>query len=366
MSSVAQPGVVHLGLDVHKNSISVGVLHPEDAECRHVHRITNDEPSVRRLLAVFDNPARLRTCYEAGPTGYELARLLHARGVACDVVAPSLIPRAPGDRVKTDRRDCRRLARLHRAGELTPIRVPSAAEEAVRDLCRARADLVEDLSRVRHQLNAFLLRHGRVWRDGNAWTLRHEQWLAGQRFDDRAAQLAFSHYRAVLEVRDAQLAAITGDLAAFFDAGPFVEQVHRLAAYRGLTRLGALTLASEVVDWRRFPAAPPFMAFTGLVPSEYSSGESTRRGRITKTGNAHLRTQLIESAWSYQHRPSLGAPLRGRQDGVSPDTVARSWRAQQRLCARYRRLTAARKPPGVAITAVARELAGFLWAEMTA
>jgi transposase len=365
MTSVAEDGLVYLGLDVHKDTISVGVLLPAE-ESPVVEKIFHDESSVRRLIGRFADPAGLRTCYEAGPTGYELYRLLRSIGVACEVVAPSLIPRAPGDRVKTDRRDCRRLARLHRAGQLVSIRVPSPVEEAVRDLCRGRADLAADVTRIQNQISALLLRHGHIWRGGDRWTIRHRDWLGGLRMDQPAGQLTFDHYRAVLASREAQLAAIDADLAGYYQRQPFADPVRRLAAYRGVAQLGALTLACEVCDWRRFPRAATFMGFTGLVPSEYSSGGSTRRGRITKTGNEHLRTQLVESAWSYQHHASLGATLRRRQQQIGADTAARSWAAQQRLCARFRHLQATHHQPGVVVTAVARELAGFLWAEMTA
>ncbi|HEY1335624.1 MAG TPA: transposase, partial [Myxococcaceae bacterium] len=185
MPRVSHRGVTHLGLDVHRDSISVAILGPND-EGPDVERIFHDEPSVRRLISRFPNPKELRVCYEAGPTGYDLHRLLASMGIRCDVIAPSLIPKAPGDRVKTDKRDCRRLARLHRAGELVAIRVPSTEEEAIRDLCRARQDMVEDRTRARHRLSKFLLRHGRVFRDASAWSLAHERWLLAQRFEDRA------------------------------------------------------------------------------------------------------------------------------------------------------------------------------------
>jgi transposase len=365
MSSMTQAdGLVHLGLDVAKNMIVVGVLLPGQ-ETPAVDRIFHDEASVRRLIGRFVDRSRLRTCYEAGPTGFGLHRLLTSMGVACDVVAPSLIPRAAGDRVKTDKRDARRLARLHRAGELVAIRVPSPAEEAVRDLCRARAALADDRRRARQRLDKFLLRHGRVYRGGAAWTVRHERWLAAQRFDDAALRATYGHYRAVLSVRDAEVIAAEADLAPWVDRAPFAVATHRLAAYRGIAYLGGLTLASEVFDWRRFGSAPQFMGFTGLVPSEYSTGETVRRGHITKAGNTHVRTQLIESAWAYQHGPTLGPALRARQAHVDPDTIARSWAAQQRLCGRFRRLTARKTDKKIVVTAVARELAGFCWAEMT-
>ena len=365
MTSVAlSAGPIHLGLDTSKNAILVGILRPDEVS-PDTEKVFNDEPSVRRLIDRFADRGQLRVCYEAGPTGFGLYRLLRSMGVACDVVAPSLVPRSPGDRVKTDRRDCRRLARLHRAGELTTIRVPTEAEEAVRDLCRARADVVADRTRIRHRLSKFLLRHDRIWRGGQAWTVNHEQWLLGQRFDQAALRTTYTHYRAMLTARDAELAAVEADLAYWYTHGPFTDAVARLAAYRGVAQLGALSIAAEVGDWRRFATARAFMGFTGLVPSEYSSGESVHRGHLTKAGNAHLRTQLIESAWAYQHRPTIGVRLRARQHGAPPATIARSWAAQQRLCARFRRLDARKTSRTVVTAAVARELAGFLWAEMT-
>jgi transposase len=364
MSSVERShGFIHLGLDVHKDSISAGILRARD-ETADVVKIGSDPDAVAHLLERFPDPGRVRACYEAGPTGYELHRLLTRHGVHCEVIAPALIPRAPGDKVKTDRRDCRRLARLFRAGELTAIRVPSPREEAVRDLCRARADLLDDLLRARRRLLSFLLRHGRIYRAGTAWTGVHEKWLAAQRFDEPALTATYGHYRAVVAARQADLDAIEAELRHAGTQAPFAEPVRRLAGYRGVAQLGALTLAAEVCDWRRFPTAGAFMAFTGLVPSEYSSGNTARRGHITKTGNAHLRTQLIESAWAYQHRPIINTVLRARQVDLPAETLARSWTAQLRLCRRFRALAARKNIKGVVVTAIARELAGFLWAEM--
>jgi transposase len=365
MSSVSRSaGRIYLGLDVHKDSISAGILRPHE-ESPDVVKLLSDDDAVRHFVDRFDDRRRLRACYEAGPTGYELHRLLTHLGVRCQVVAPSLIPRAPGEKVKTDRRDCRRLARLHRAGELVAIRVPTPREEGVRDLSRARADLLDDVQRAQRRLGSFLLRHGRVYREGGPWTGAHERWLSAQHFDEPALSATYAHYRAVVTARQADLAAIDAELARCATQEPFVDPVRRLAAYRGIATQGALTIAVEVCDWRRFPTAGAFMAFTGLVPSEYSSGASTRRGHITRTGNAHLRTQLVESAWAYQHRPIIGAALRGRQDGVPADTLTRSWAAQQRLCRRFRALAARKNSKGVVVAAIARELAGFVWAEMT-
>ena len=360
----ADHGVIHLGLDVHKNTISAGILEA-GAETAVVDKISSDEDAVRRLVARFDDPGRVRACYEAGPTGYELARLLGSLGVRCEVIAPSLIPTAPGDRVKTDKRDARRLARLHRAGELVAIRVPTVAEEAVRDLCRARADMVIDQTRARHRLGKFLLRHGRVWRGGDNWTGKHRSWIAAQRFDDPALTATFGHYRATLDAREAAVTAIEADLARWYVQAPFADPVARLAAYRGITHLGALTLASEVCDWRRFPTAGAFMGFCGLVPSEYSSGDRVRRGHITHAGNLHLRTQLVESAWAYKSHPAAGVEITRRHQGLPAEVIARAWKAQLRLCGRFRRLDARKTSRNVVVTAIARELAGFVWAEMT-
>jgi transposase len=357
-------GVSVLAMDVHKNSISFGVLEP-GVESPVIDRISTDDESVRWLINRFVDPARVWACYEAGPTGYELARTLQRAGMRCDVIAPSLIPMAPGQRVKTDKRDARRLARLFRAGELTGVRMPTVTEEAVRDLCRARADMVIDRTRARHRLGMFLLRHGRVWRGGDNWTLKHEAWIRAQCFDERALTETFNHYRATLSARDAAITAIEADLFPWATRDPFTDPVSRLAAYRGTTVLGGLTLASEVGDWRRFPTAGRFMAFTGLVPSEHSSGEHQRRGGITHTGNGHLRAQLVEAAWAYRARPNIGAGLAKRHVGVHPDTIARSWVAQQRLTTKFRRLDARKHNRKVVVTAIARELAGFFWAELT-
>ncbi len=339
---------------------------PPNRDHAEVDKIFHDEQSVRRLISRFRNPARVWACYEAGPTGYELYRLLVSLGVRCEVVAPSLVPKGKGDRVKTDKRDARRLAGLHRAGQLTAIGVPSPEEEAVRDLCRIRGDMVNALTRARNRLTKFLLRHGRVWRGGSNWTLLHQRWLAAQHFEHPALAATFAHYRSTVQLRDASLEAVEADLGRWCEQPPFGDAVRRLAAYRGVTAMGGLCLAAEVFDWHRFASARQFMSFTGLVPDEHSSGASEHRGHITKAGNANLRAQLIESAWAYQHRPAVGAGIRARQEGLPPEVVARAWAAQVRLSSRFRCLAARKNVRSVVAGAVARELAGFLWAEMTA
>ena len=361
----SQRGLVYLGLDVAKDSIAVGILRPDEVE-PDTEKIFHDEASIRRLIGRFDDVRHLRACYEAGPTGYELHRLLVSIGVATDVVAPSLIPRVPGDHVKTDRRDCWRLARLHRAGELTPIRVPTPAEEGVRDLCRARQVAVEERRRARQRLSSFLLRHNEVFRDGTTRTMRHESWIATRHFEDTAVTAAFSFYRSSVTTQDATLEAITAELTPYFDAPLFAGPVHRLGAYRGIDHLGALTIVCEVCDFRRFGHPGSFMGFSGLVPSEYSSGASVSRGHITHAGNVHVRTQLVESAWAYSHGPSAGISLKARQGGLDKETIDRAWHAQLRLCGRFRRLGARKDSRNTVVTAIARELAGFVYAEMTA
>ena len=249
-TSLPHRGVVHLGLDVSKDWIAVGVLRP-DEQVPDTEKVFHDEESVRRLIHRVGPPALLRACYEAGPTGYELHRLLTSLGVACDVIAPSMIPRKPGDKVKTDKRDCRRLARLHRAGELTAVRVPTLAEEGVRDVCRARQVAVEDLSRARHRLGSFLLRHSVVWRGGSNWSLRHRQWVANRTFTDPAVRSAFSFYLAEVTTREASLDAMDAELAGWCHNELFADAVARLGAYRGIDTLGG------VDDRRRGVRLPP-------------------------------------------------------------------------------------------------------------
>ncbi len=355
--------LIHLGMDTSMNEIVAGVLRPGE-EMPVVSRIPNDKESIRRLIGRFPDRRLLSACYEAGPGGYELHRLLTSMGVACDVVAPSLVPKGASDKVKTDRRDAVRLTLMHRAGLLTAIRVPSPAEEAVRDLVRARGDLLDDRKRMQQRLNAVLLRHGQAWR-GAKWTYAHRVWVDRQVFDEPALAEAFALYRGGLDAREAELRAAEARLAAWAGRDPLAGPVARLGAYRGIAQLTGLTLAAEVVDWRRFASAGAFMGFAGLTPTEYSSGSRTRRGHITKAGPEGMRTALIEAAWAYRYRPAIGAALRRRQAGQTPDTLARSWKAQQRLHAKYKKMTARGKPAGVAVVAVARELAGFVWAEMT-
>ncbi|HSM33245.1 MAG TPA: IS110 family transposase [Anaerolineae bacterium] len=357
---MSQHTTTYVGLDVSKASISVALLRPDgrlDEES-----IPNTPEALRRLVRRWPEPTTVRACYEAGPTGYDLHRQLTALGIETTVIAPSLTPRRPGDRIKTDRRDARKLAGLFRADELTAVRVPTPTEEAVRDLLRARQDEREDILRARHRLSKFLLRHGRVYTDGSAWTGRHTAWLTRQHFEEPAAQRTLEHYRAELDMRLAALKLLDAELLAIAHHPPFAPTVARLCTLRGIAELSALTIAVEVGDFTRFGSASAFMAFVGLVPSERSSGERRSQGPITKAGNAHVRRVLVEAAWHARRRPNVGPALAKRLAGQPPEVLAIATTAQRRLHDRYWRLVERRKPSNVAVVAVARELSGFCWA----
>lgn len=356
--------LTYLGLDVHKETIAVSLLGAEDAAPSH--RVIDNTPEALRKTIAKAGPAdSLRACYEAGCTGYDTYRLLRSWGVACDVVAPSLIPRRPGDRVKTDRIDARNLALLHRARQLTAIRVPSREEEALRDLVRVREDIKDDRRRAQQRIKSFLLRQGRRFPGPSlGWSARFEAWVRTQRFADPAAQLAFDHYLAARTACASQLDAIDAQISDAADRPPLADDVARLRCLRGIGTLSAATIATEVCDFRRFATAASFMAFTGLVPSEHSSGSKDRRGSITKSGNRHVRRVLVEAAWSCRHRPHIGRPLAARQQGQPPEVVAYCLKAQHRLHRQFWRIEA-NHHKNVAAVAVARELAGFVWGLMT-
>jgi transposase len=356
--------LTHIGLDVHKETIAVATLRPGTVDCDE-RVIPNTPEAIRKLLGRQPDPSVIQTCYEAGPTGYDTHRLITSLGIACDVIAPSLIPKRTGVRVKTDRIDAMNLARLHRAGELTTVRVPTPAEEAVRDLIRVREDLKCDRRVARQRMKSFLLRHGKRYAKPRAdWSYRFGLWLTTQKFDEAATQLAFDHLIAACSVRDSQLAAIDRQIQEAALAPPLAEPIARLRAFRGIDTLSAATLVAEVCDFHRFPTAASFMAFTGLVPSEHSSGATTRYGSITKTGNPHIRRVLVEASWSYRYRPAVRGGLAKRQENQPPQVVAYSWEAQCRLNAVYNKI-AYKKHRNKAVCAVARELAGFIWGAMT-
>jgi transposase len=331
-----------------------------------LQQLTSDVPTILRFVERLRHDRMVQCCYEAGPCGFDLQRALAAHRMPCDVIAPALIPRRPGDRVKTDRRDAGQLAVLYRAGALTAIHIPTELEEAVRDLLRCREDIRADLLRARHRLSHFLLRHGRRFTaTKRAWTKRHAEWLQAQRWPLPALAHTQRAYVRAVDEGVARLQAIDLELREFLTVDPLRDRVERLRCFRGIDDLTALTIAAELGDARRFPSAPSVMAFMGLIPTEYSSGTRTVRGAITKTGNAHLRRVLVESAWHYRHHPFLGDALRHRQRGAPTPVIDHAWLAQRRLHRRYRRLAARGKPKQLIVTAVARELTGFLWAALT-
>ena len=366
VSSTAPAGVrLWVALDVHKHSIVAATLPPSGGK-PEVQRIDNCERAIRRLIDRRGGREGLAVAYEAGPCGYELLRLLGRLGVACDVIAPSLVPVRAGDRVKTDRRDAKKLVRLYRAGELSFVAPPSPEQEGLRDLVRCADDLRCARTAARHRVGKQLLRYGRIFREGKrSWTKQHLVWVRRQRLDDDNAQRALEHMLAHLDGLDAQLAAIEHELSAIATREPWSDPVRWLTSFRGIGVRTALGLLAEIGDFRRFGSARELMSFLGLTVSEYSSGDRQHRGHLTKTGNRHARRLLIEAAWHYRHPPRRPTRTAAPAEHVPPAVTARAWQAQIRLHHRHRHLTSHGKRSTVATAAVARELAGFLWAAMT-
>ena len=354
-----------LGLDVHAETIAVAIAEP-DGEVRSLGIIPNREESVRKLIKKLGPPEQMQACYEAGPTGYVLYWQLTGLGVKCEVVAPTLVPVKAGDRVKTDRRDAKKLARSYRADDLTAVWVPDEAHEALRDLVRAREAAKQDQLRARHRLSKFLLRHGRRPAAGvKPWTLKYMDWVRQQVQFEQPAQdftrLDYLHEVEHANDRVQRLEAAIGE-AVKLAPSQMREVIQALQAMRGIAEISAVTIVSELGQISRFDGARQLMGYSGAVASEDSSGERVRRGAITKTGNAHLRRVVIEAAWAYRHPPAIGATLHKRQQGVSEQVKEIAWKAQHRLHKRYRSLAAAGKNQQKIVTAVGRELLGFIWA----
>jgi transposase len=351
-----------VGLDVHKDTIAVAVAEAGRQSARVVATVPNEWKALSKVLERLGPRASVSCCYEAGPTGYGLARSLIAAGWACDVIAPSLVPKRSGRRIKTDRRDAMMLAQNHRAGELVAIAIPDEPTEAIRDLERAREDAKRSERVVRHQLSKFLLRHGRHYPGKTSWNDRHRAWIAQQTFAQPAQQYVLTEGLAAVEsatLRVDQLTLRLRELAKDWSGAPLVKA---LQALRGVEFVTAVTLVAEVGDFARFAKASDFMSYVGLVPSEQTSGDHRRQGPITRTGNSHVRHVLVESAWHYRREPRISKALRERSVGVSPQVCAIAWKAQKRLHGRLRRLIDRGKNPCEAVTAAARELAGFVWA----
>ncbi len=354
-----------LGLDVHADTIAIAVAEPE-GEVRSLGIIPNREESVRKLVKKLGPAEHLQACYEAGPTGYVLYWQLTSMGVKCEVVAPTLVPVKPGDRVKTDRRDARKLAQSYRAGDLTAVWVPDAAHEALRDLVRAREAAKQDQLRARHRLSKFLLRHGRRASAGiKPWTLKYMQWIRQQvQFEQPAQEYTRLDYLHEVEHANERIGRLEEAIreAVKLAPRPMQEVMHALQGLRGIAQISAVTIVSELGQISRFDRARQLMGYSGAVASEDSSGKRVQRGPITKTGNAHLRRVVMEAAWSYRHRPAIGAALRKRQEGLSQEVKEIAWKAQHRLHKRYCSLVGAGKDKRKVVTAVGRELLGFIWA----
>ena len=355
---------VCVGLDTHKATIAVAVAEPGRlGEVRFQGEIANRPDTVRRLIEqLHAKHGQLRVCYEAGPCGYGLHRQITALGHDCTVVAPSLVPVRAGNRVKTNRRDAVTLARLHRAGELTAIWIPDPTHEAMRDLVRARTAAMETVRRARQQLQGFLLRHGRVFTGRKTWSPAHRRWLAGLRFAHPAQQIVLQEQIDAIDEAERRRDRLGEQIRALVSDWSMAPVVAALQAMRGVAFLSAVVLVAEVGDFRRFVNPRQLMAWLGLVPSEHSSGSKVERGGITKAGNGRARRVLIEGARSYRSPARVTSLIQARLDDAPEGVRAIAWKAQVRLCARFRRLVAAGKNVNVVITAVAREMAAFAWA----
>ena len=355
---------VYVGLDVHKETIAVAVAHAGRGEPEYHGEVLHTPQGIAKLLKKMSPAGEvLDVCYEAGPCGYGLYRDLVGRGHRCTVVAPALIPRKAGVRLKTDRRDAVRLARLHRAGELTAVWVPDEAQEAIRDLSRAREDMKAIELTARQRLGAFLLRHGQVYRDGaNHWTQRHWRWLEAVRMPSAVQQLVLQEYVEAVKAAQRRVAGLEEQLRQVVADWSWRPVVEGLMALRGVSLIAAVTIVAELGDLSRFDSPRELMGYLGLIPSEHSSGGSRRQGGITRTGNGHVRRVLVEAAWNYRFpaRKTRGIEQRAERTSLAVQAIA--WAAQKRLCGRYQALLQAGKPKPQVTTAVARELAGFLWA----
>lgn len=355
-----------IGLDVHADTIAASIAEP-DGEVRPLGIIPNRLESVRKIVAKLGPVKQLKACYEAGPTGYVLYWQLTALGVPCQVVAPSLVPVKAGDQVKTDRRDAAKLARSYRAGDLTPVWVPDAAHEALRDLVRAREDAKQDQHRARHRLSKFLLRHGRRPPEDvkKSWTQKYLTWIKEQiHFDQPALETTLLDYVHEVDHMAERIERLEKAIDVAIEKAPAEMRavIEALQALRGVAKITAVSIVAEVGSLSRFEKPRQLMGYSGLVSREFSSGNRIRRGGITKTGNAHLRRVLVEAAWAYQHRPWVGGALLKRQQGLDPAIKEIAWKAQWRLHTRYKKLSARGKNKNQIVTAIGRELLGFIWA----
>jgi transposase len=355
--------IKYIGLDVHKKTIAVSVADSGGGEARYLGGIANTPESIEKLIKQLKKgEGTLSFCYEAGPCGYEIHRQLTDLGWDCQVVAPSLIPKKTGDRVKTDRRDSLSLARLHRAGELSFVSVPDEEQEALRDLTRTRTDMKHLERQAKQRLLAFLLRHGKPYAGKTNWTQAHFRWFETVKFEQVAQQIVMQEYIDTVISLSKRVESMDRQIEQSAQASKSRHVIEALMALRGVNLLTATTVVAEIGDMKRFANAPQFMAYLGLVPSEYSSGACKRRGSITKTGNTHVRRVLVEAAWTYRFTARKTACLQRRAERTPPVVQDLAWRAQKRLCQRYQLMLAKGKLKVQVCTAIARELAGFIWA----
>jgi transposase len=354
-----------VGLDVHAETIAAAIAEKEEA-VRELGTIPNREESVRKLAKKLTEEGAWAACYEAGPTGYTLYWQLTKLGIPCVVIAPTLVPTKAGDRVKTDRRDAKRLACSFRAGELTPVWVPDAAHEALRDLVRAREAAKQDQLRARHRLGKYLLRHGkRPPQQLRAWGTNYLEWIKGKvAFGQRSQQVTLEDYLNEVEHAGVRIARLESAIDEAVEQAPesMRELIQALQALRGVAKVGAVTIVAEVGTLTRFEHPRQLMGYSGAVSSENSSGGKIRRGSITKTGNAHLRRVIVEAAWSQRYKPVLSLTMRKRQEGLSAEVQELASKARHRLHRRYMHLLARGKTKQEVVTAVAREMLGFIWA----
>ena len=359
-----EKNILYVGLDVHKNTIDVAMADGQGkSQVRSYGKINNTPDALDKLLKKLQaGKSALSVVYEAGPCGYQIHRHLTSKGIRCSVAAPSLIPRRSGSRIKTDRRDAVNLARLFRAGELTCIYIPTREDEAMRDLTRCRDDIKRLQRKVRQRLLAFLLRHGFRYSGTKNWTKAHTNWLAGVKMDHPAQQIVLQEYIDAANECTDRVQRITEQIHAQLPEWSRAPFVRAYQALRGVSVIVATTVVAEIGDMSRFKKPKELMAYLGLVPSEHSSGNMVRRGSITRTGNGHVRRVLIESAWTYNMRARKTITILKRQEGLPKSICDISWKAQTRLCARYRRLYANGKSKQATITAIARELSAFIWA----
>ena len=355
--------IVYAGNDVHQDFIEVAVYRADENDPFIEKSLLNNKAAVQKFYKRLTDEYDVRACYEAGACGYVFHRWLKDTGACCDVIAPSLIPKRSGDRIKTDKRDARKIGRLYRSGELTAVHVPNESEEADRALVRLREQILKEVNQSKQYILKFLQLRGYHY-DGSNWTQKHEVFLRGIKFGNDHERFAFDRYLSMLEFKKIELREVDARIHELSTSTRYAQEVAKLRSFRGIDVISAMSIITEVIDFKRFGEARSFMGFLGLVSSQHSSGGNQRLGAITKTGNRRLRRIFVEAAWHYRHKPAVTNKLKDRQEAVSVEIQEYSWQAQQRLSKKFWRL-AGRKNVNVAVVAVARELSGFVWSLMS-